>query len=78
MTNKWQSELGCEVNHCTASWCSPARMRGCALRQAYLERGRQLVRLLRELGDDDPVSKSKLMKQLRGMEWTEHESAISA
>lgn len=78
MTNKWQSELGCEVNHCTASWCSPARMRGCALRQAYLDRVRQLTRLRDELGDSDPVATAKLETALRRLEWTEQDDVMSA
>lgn len=77
MTNKWQSVVGCEVNHCTASWCSPARKRGCALREAYLERVSQLLRLKSELGDDDPIATAELQAQLRGLEWIEQDNVIS-
>jgi len=77
MTNKWQSELGCEVNHCTAEWCNESRLNVCALRQAYLERGRYLESLVKELGDSNLKASAELIKALQEMEWIGLQNVIN-
>lgn len=40
--NKWSETLGCKVNECRSSICSPEFMQICALRKMYLIRVQEI------------------------------------